>query len=286
MTQNIQSKYIGCCIDSIVETSKHMVIASYDYEKDQRKGNIFFLDKNTKESVKTYDTTGTLHIFSKYDMIYCANNQNITIYDENILLKRIETESMNTYIYCGTFIYVTDISGCISIFDYSLNILNKIKISDDTLWVVKEFEDRIFVGSEDGCAFVIDIKTYDLKPIGTKRSGIIDFLKIDNNILISSYDDNVEIYDFKNQSHIKKIENVGSCWKMIYSDNLIFAACMYDGLKIFNREFKLVKSIKTDTICYGLCISKSEVYWSCFYGKSIFWCDLFDIKESLKIEII
>ena len=103
--------------------------------------------------------------------------------------------------------------------------------------------------------------------------GILDFIETDNKLIVSSYDGNLEIFEFETFLPIKEIKKIGSCWKMVSKGQKIFCACMYDGLKVLDLGFNILEVIPTKTICYGLCLAFDRVYWSCFYSKLILYSD-------------
>lgn len=268
----MKSKNLKTCVDSIVVTNNNIVLGSYDHENGKREGRILFLDKNTKDIVYEHSTSGTLSLFARENTIFAANASDVAIYKDNVLVKKIETESLNTSIFVSDFIYVTDISGNLSIYDENLNLIKLIKISTEPLWIVKEIEKHIFVGSEDGMAYCYFGE--NVKIIGKKRLGILDFVKINKHLYISSYDDCIEVYEFSTFEFIKRIDKIGSAWKIIHKNSLLYCSCIYDGVKIFDCDFNLIKSFPTKTICYGICLSEKELIWASFYEQCLFWNDI------------
>lgn len=344
-------------VDIILETDEHIVLGCYKYG-EERTGKIMFLNKDTKYLEYEYTTSGTLCIatnsrysntdtkysnlnsadinnniedvlneaISNIGTLYCANSTSISIYSKHGCLKEVKTDYLNTYIYCGTYVYVSNTNGEVVIYDYKLNHIRTVKVSKDTVWVVKEIDitkninsaklnneinytniltkitegnistvlnaqslnainkgnenfslEQVYllIGDEEGWAHRYNIYTEEIVKIGKRREGIIDFLCIGDYVYISSYGGNVEIYNKYNLELQNLFNGVGSLWKMIIIDNLIYCASMYDGLNIFNKEFDIIDKIETQSICYGLCIIKKtsgvEIYWSSFYENCIYY---------------
>ena len=137
-------KYLDHCIDSIINTSDHIIVGAYDYN-NTRSGMVAFLDQY-HNVIKEFETSGTLNIFERNGIIYAANNKNISTYNINENLKKVDTEAMNTYIYCGSKLFVSDTSRFICIYYYDLTLQEKIKFSADSIRVVKEIKGLVFVG--------------------------------------------------------------------------------------------------------------------------------------------
>ena len=73
---------------------------------------------------------------------------------------------------------------------------------------------------------VYDLRNDILKKFGSKRSGIIDFLEMNDLIFVSSYDQNIEVFEIESLEKIRKILNVGAFWKMINKNNMIYCSCL------------------------------------------------------------
>lgn len=258
-------------VDCIFESYKYIVACCYLHEDTNRSGIVYFIEKNTFKIVDSIATTGTLQGCCDGDRIYLANVNNVSLFHENQPIKTYNTDSFNTYIYMQDDIYVSDISGNIRIFDRELNQISLINGSSEPIWVVKRHMDRIYFGDEAGFSYYFHCDTNQIKQIGKQREGIIDIIFRNGEVLFSSYDGNIECYDIETLSLTRKIENIGALWKMIEYKDMIIASSIYDGLMIFDSEFKEIDQIKTETICYGICCINDVVLWAPFYSNKILW---------------
>lgn len=262
-------------VDIIVETERHIVAGSYRYD-GARSGKIQYLDKRTKEIVHEHATTGTLCACVHNGLVYCANAHSISILREDGIAKEIRTEAINTYIDCGTHVAVADTGGRVSLFSHDLELVRSLGISGDTVWVAKEIRDRLYIGTEEGLAYEYSFGTDQLVQIGARRTGILDFIEIGGRLCVSSYDGNVELYEFGTLRRCGVFQNVGSLWKMVCHGTKIHCSCVYDGYRVFDTDFNLLATVPTDSICYALCIAGGEVLWSSFYDNCIFYRGLDD----------
>lgn len=278
LTPMVLSRNMNSCVDCIIQAEDTIVVATYDYSEN-KSGKIIFLDEN-KELLKEYFTKGTLCLSYSQKKLYTAESDRVAVYNRNELLKVIHTDSLNTYIFCGKMIYSTDTSGCLMICNYDLELIKRVKISDDPLWVVKEFANLLLLGCENGTVYTYNRLDGEINQIGSKRLGILDFLIVDQKLLISSYDDKIEVYDSNTLLLLRTMKNTGSAWKMAYDKGFIYCACIYDGLRIFDSDLNILKTIKTNSICYGLCITEQELLWSSFYDHMLFWSKREDILVS------
>jgi len=306
-------------VDAIAETDSHVVVGTYKHSNCMRKGSVEFLEKESLGAEVSYLTNGTLSLSVKDNRVFCACEKELLICNHQKMMKRVKTPSMNTYVHCGSYVFVTEIFGNLKIFTYELELIETVKISNDALWVVKEHNGLLYIGGEDGYAYVCDFESRlknkktgseesqcanvlsdhmissedcttdnascnsSLNNSGTdacirkinkkRRDGIIDFLFADNKVYVSSYDDNVIEYDEGTLEELGTHEKIGSCWKMIEDGDLIYAACMYEGLKVFSRDFKELACVKTNSICYGLCVEKNRLLYSSFYDDDVYVAD-------------
>lgn len=263
---------LQCPIDCIFETNKYIVACGYLHTDANRSGMVYFIDKTTYKVLDSVETTGTLHGCCCGDRIYLANVDNVSLFHENHLIKICDTGSFNTYVCVHDgVVYVSDISGNIRVLDTELNQISIIKGSSRPIWILKRYMDRLYFGDEAGFTYYYDCRTSQIQQLGKQREGIIDMIFRNNEVFISSYDGNIEVYGLETSFMTRKIENVGALWKMIEYDGRIVASSIYDGLKIFDSEFNQITQIKTETICYGVYCVNDVVLWAPFYSNIILW---------------
>lgn len=261
-------------IDCIIESQKFFVCCGYQYLNNERGGCLYFLDKNNFKIIDSVATTGTLHAFFKENKIFVANSRDISIFEENNLLIKYPTHSINTYVFVDDYIYVADEKGCITVFDFNLTVIKTISITKEPVWIVKSSENYLYFGNEAGECFRYSIQSDSFCRIGKKRLGIIDIVIDSDSLFISSYDDNVEVFDRHTLELKKKSAKLGSLWKILKHGNFFICSAIYEGLKIFNSEFELIKQIPVKTICYAIHLSDNRIIWADFYNKKIMWIDL------------
>lgn len=260
-------------IDCILETDNFIVLCGYLYLNTNRSGCLYFQDKTTFEIIHMVETSGTLHACYKNSKLYLANSSDISIYKENVLITKKTTKSFNTYVCVDKYIYVADESGSITVYDDNLDQIDIISISKEPIWVAKVYENFLYFGNEMGFCYRFELETGKYETIGDKRLGIIDILVDSNNLIISSYDDNIEIFDKETLQIRRKILKTGSLWKILKLDDFFVCSSIYDGVKLFSKDFETLQQIKPSTICYGIHLIKNKLLWADFYDKKLLWAE-------------
>lgn len=275
----INSLDLDISIDYLVLTEKYLVACGYAIKDSNRFGELYFLDINTFSVVHRTNTTGTLQAFFKNGILYTANSKDVTAFKDFKEIFKFNTEnSINTCIFVENDVYVGDINGNITIYDINLNKKEVLKITTDPIWTVKLFNNNIYAGDEAGHSYFYNLVNKNIVKIDVPRLGILDIFIHDQNLYISSYDENLMVYEPDNHTFIKKFDKIGTIWKTIKNDKFIACSCIYEGVKIFDLDFNLIKHIKTDTICYGICFVGSRFVWSPFYNNRIEWIDMNNIE--------
>lgn len=259
-------------VDCIVDAGEDIVLCTYNYCDGKREGSIEFINKKTKKIVSVFKTTGTLFAAYKNTQLYTANCDSVSIYDVNKIIKTVGMKAICTYVeVTQDIVVITDVAGCLTLFDLELNVIRSVKISDDSLWICKFIRGNLWIGSEEGWAYIYDLKNRTVMKFGEKRSGIINFHERDDKLYVASYDDNIEVFDINTLKFVETIKKTGSIWNIQERNNKLYCACMYDGLRVFNENWELVESFPTKSICYGLCIDEEYIYWSSFYESCVFY---------------
>jgi len=261
-------------VDCILESDRGIILCSYSCEDGVRKGKIEHIDVVTMNVIEEISTSGTLDAFYHSGILYAANSQDITAYKDFKPLNKIETNALNTFVSHGDNVYVSNILGEISIFDFDLCLITKIHVSKEPIWIVRQYKNYLFFGDESGVCYRYDLDRKEHIVIGDKRKGIIEIFFNENTLLVGSYDNNLEIYDIDSLKLLETKKNVGSLWRIRKYLGFFICACIYDGLKIFDKNFSLLYSYKTDSLCYGLCLKSNFVFFSSFYEKKIFWFEI------------
>lgn len=269
---------LGMPVDTLVDTETHVIAGCYHYDHGQRTGKIVFINKESLSITAEIETAGTLSLAIAHGLLYAANSDGLTVYDRGTLVRELRTDFINTHVTYGTRLIVTDTGGWMSLYDADLQLVERVRISSDALWAAREIAGRIFIGSEEGWAYVYDTTdhTADRSAVrfGSRRSGILDFLLLDDRLLVSSYDGNLECFDLDSLEYRERIEGVGALWKIIREGDAIYAACVYDGVRIFDPDFRLLKHIPTESICYALLLDGPRIFWSSFYENCLFCANI------------
>lgn len=266
-------------VDIIIHFNQNIIFGCYYYDAilNNRIGKIIIFNPQTNSIIKEIKTTGTLFLYTDNKFIYAANSNNIEIFDQyfNSIFKII-TNGINTYIdIYENILVISNICGELQF----LNLINKsiktIQVSKDPIWVIKIKDNIVYYGTEGGTFGSYNITNDSSIIICNNRLGIIDILIIDNYIYVSSYDNNIHIYDINKNNIVlfKTISNVGQLWKIIhyiYHEKQYFiCADIHEGLKIFDTNFQLLNFFPTKSLCYGLCIYNNYLYYSSFYENIV-----------------
>ncbi|KAM0681536.1 hypothetical protein GINT2_000049 [Glugoides intestinalis] len=263
-------------IDFILETKEGIVACGYKHVSTGRTGALYLLSKDKLEIIRMVRTSGTLQAFYKNDKIYTANVSDITVFSEKldiISIKQIPTFSTCIFV-ASDEVYVGDTNGNIYIFDDNLNIKSMLKLTKEPIWVIKCFENILYLGDESGVYIKYDLEEHIIKQQGKRKEGIIDIFLYNKILWISSYDENLIGYDEKTFEELKYIDKTGTLWRSFEKNEKIISSCIYDGVKIFDNEFNLIHHIETESICYAICSTTDKLIWAPFYSNSILWCDI------------
>ena len=103
-------------------------------------------------------------------------------------------------------------------------------------------------------------------------------------MLVSSYDENLLVYEPSSQEMLEKYQKVGNLWRIIQKDEHIISSCIYDGVRIFDLNYNLQKNIKTESICYAICLMDTKLVWAPFYSNCIEWID-FDGSADILLQL-
>lgn len=262
---------LGTPIDCLVETDRHLVACGYVHKENTRHGGVYFLDKQTLELLSFKQTTGTLQACYSNGILYTANVSEITAFSGLNEVSKCTTTTLNTCIAADGDVYVGDIGGNVKILDAQLGLKADIHITDNPLWVVKVADGQLYLGDEGGCVFIYNLEDGSVSRIEDGRLGIIDIAVDRETLSVSSYDEDVVIYDKGSLVEIKRHKKVGTLWKMIQRDTCIVSSCIYQGIRIFDLDFRLLKSIDTESICYGICCLGEKLVWAPYYNSRIEW---------------
>ena len=271
--------YLTSSVDVIIRFNQNIIFGCYYYDAvlDDRMGKIIVFDPETNNIIKEIITTGTLSLYTDNKFIYAANSNNIEIFDQNFnSIFKIITNAINTYmdIYENILI-ISNIHGEFQFLNLINKSMNTIQVSKDPIWIIKIKDDIIYYGTEGGIFGSYSITNNTSTTICNTRLGIIDILIIDNYIYVSSYDNNIQIYNINENNIIlfKTIPNVGQLWKIIYytyqEKQYFICADIHEGLKIFDINFQLLSFFPTKSLFYGLCIYNNYLYYSSFYENMV-----------------
>lgn len=258
-------------VDFLLETDNHIVACAYQFKENERSGALYFLNKETLELVSKGETSGTLQAFYKDGILYTANASNVSAFKETKELHRYNTEALNTCIFVEDFVYIGNVNGNIIIFNRELEKLSVLHLLENPIWVLKVHCGIAYIGDEAGTVLAYNLTDKSIHVIDKRAMGIIDIFIINGTIAVASYDEDLVIHDLNTFKVVKKHLKIGTLWKIIQKGNFIFASCIYQGLKIFDLQFNLLKAVLTESICYAVCCTDRQLIWAPYYSCYIEW---------------
>ncbi|EJW03778.1 hypothetical protein EDEG_01934 [Edhazardia aedis USNM 41457] len=254
---------------------------------------------------KITETTGTFKVIEHEGKVFVAGCHEILIIKERTLVKRVCTEFLNTSISAhGNRIIVGHDNGKITLTDLNFNNFQSFEFCNHLVWSVYIYENRIYCGCDCGRFNVFEFKIenrhnfYELNEnekqlsvsfinnyiaaegidlikmnniYSQKRaSGITSIIHHKNNIYVSGYDKRIIIYDINNLSCKNELELDSGIWDILIYEDLILAACTYDGFKVLNHTKNILYENKNVELIYTMLKHGNIIIYIDFYGKSIF----------------
>lgn len=248
-------------ISSIILDNDKTIYSTYNYENNIRTGGIFI------ENNLFMETSGTFQIAKFHNSLFAANSKDIVIFKDSII--KLETSHMNTCFHSDDYIYVGQSNGLVTIYDYFLNKQSIINIcGGHIIWCVQKLRNYLLCGCDCGNFIIYDTLNNTNQCI-KRKSGITCIFIQNEKIYVGGYDSFVVEYDFCFKE-IKR-NNVGNVWRIVsMDDNKLALACMYDGVKIVNIDFKVIEEYATKSIAYGLDFNNNVLVFSDFYEKCFY----------------
>lgn len=244
-------------VSSIIFSNDDIIFGTYHLENEMKTGQIY------KNNHLICETSGTFQIIETGNSIYSVNNKDIMKISEKVL--KIDTDNINTSIYNDVNIFISQSGGSILILDQNFNIQKNIKLcSDHIIWIVKKYDDFLLAGCDCGNFIIYNLKN-ETKKIIKRNSGVISIHKKNNYFLVGSYDGFLNIYnnDFE---EVNKLP-LGNVWRIIDIEDNLGLACMYDGVKLIDQNYEIIKTFETKNIAYGIDYDKNRLVFSDFYEK-------------------
>lgn len=260
---NINSQICTICIyNDLIYTG------SYKIHDNIRSGNIEIYNFDLK-LLNFANTSGTFDLKVFNDFLYVASSEYVMKFNLKLeLIVQYKTSYLNTFIHINNKIYVSTSIGAIDAYDYNLNKLFTIQISNDILWSIIIHENLLYCGGEDAILYCINLENNNILKKITFENGITS-LFIDNGLIVGSYGEYVYKFDFNLENHIKYFIGCG-IWRIIKYNSNYFISCMYEGVKIFSNCFDLVYEYKVGDLIYGIDICDNGFFFAQFYKKSFF----------------
>lgn len=261
--------YFDTCVDSIVKYKEYIVMGGYDYDNTERKGKLIFMDEISEEIVNEIETTGIFLLKVFNELLYVVNIKKLQIYNNFELIKQLEfTKNIFYTEVCEKYIFVASQIGEIDVFDRNdYTFVHKIHENIESIWMMKVINSHLYFGNEFGELFCTDLETWETTKMHRYDTGIICIKHINDNVLATTYDGDVVVFQNYFLAKTWKTTNI---WRLEEFKDFYVCATMYDGLTIFDKDFNIIKQIETDSICYGLCLVGNVVYYSSFYTKTVY----------------
>lgn len=260
-------------VDVIISLNEYFFLGSYDLKDGEKKGSIrkLRLSNLDLQDTSSVMTSGTFDLKARGSNILSANTKDITIYDKDLkVIKYIPTDTYNTFISQNdSLICISDGDGYVTFYDENFDIISKLKISKDILWVVEVHGDYVYCGGEDGVLYIIDLKTYSLQNTLLIGCGITSLYFENDFFLLGSYDEN--IYKISYDLEIKQTTKVGGgVWRIRKKEENHVVSCMYDGVKILNGELQVLKTYEKVPLIYSLALYNDFIIFNSFYEKKLY----------------
>jgi WD40 repeat protein len=268
---NMRSFQVGYPVDSLILDST-VIAGSYSCDGEARVGAISVLDTVTGDVLFSRETSGTFNIQKYGNAIFSANASNVAMMSVDGLdvLKDYETNSMNTDLAVAiNSLSAATTCGSVRVFDLLLNIIDEHKVSQEMLWSISCYGNVLYTGGDDKQVYEWDLRSKTHRCV-VKKSDVVTMVKIwDNLLYVGSYDKGIEVYDTRNYQQLCK-RDLGGAWRMGVDGEAIFVACIHDGVKVFDREWNLVESFRTESIVYAVDMHEGVLAFSSFYERKIF----------------
>ncbi|OQS54332.1 hypothetical protein EHP00_1037 [Ecytonucleospora hepatopenaei] len=294
---------VDTCVDAIVCYKEYIVLGGYDYENNQRRGKLIFLNSKNYEKIYEAITEGTFDLKVEGEYLFALNSKSLLIYQDLEERLKIHFESffkeecnaLALYLEIDEiFCYVSFINGKI-LFLYKNKIIEKVQNNAEStnmnkneilkhvfsegnncffvksyekqpIWYMKSTGKELFYGDESGNLFSINLKDFKNYKIHMFLSGVIN------------------IFFKKPEEKMKNNEN----------DDFILCCTTYDGdVAFFNRNnknlFQIEHTLKTKGIWR---MQRTKVndrnisICSAIYDGLVIMSDTFRVLVQYKVESI
>lgn len=276
----MRSFQVGCPVDSLILDSV-LITGSYSYGAEARRGAVSLIDTAMGDVLCSRETSGTFNIQKHGNIVFSANADDIAMMslDGLDVLRCYKTDSMNTDLaVSANSLSTTTTCGSVRVFDLLLNPLDEHKVSREVLWSVSCHDGVLYAGGDDKRVYEWDFRCATHRCIVTRKDVVTMVVVRDNLLYLGSYDKGIAVYDRRNHQMLCT-KDVGGAWRMGVDGEAIFVACIYDGVKVFDREWNLVERFRTDSIVYAVDMRGGVLAFSSFYDQKLFLaqisCSLF-----------
>lgn len=259
-------------MDCLCCTSSALVAGGYLFNEGVRSGKICFYSLESMGIEGEFTTSGTLDIKINEQTLYSANSSDVSaIHLGSESTTKIATAHINTYVEVyGNGVFVSDVGGRINVYDREMTSAKVIKAGNAPIWVLKASDKELTCGSEDGILRFMDIRTFSEHHRVKRTSGITSIYECLEYLYVGSYDECIEIIDKRKYEIIKKVRVGGGIWRICKEGEMFYLSCMYEGLKICDRDLNVIEKFPTNSIAYGLTVKDSKVFFTSFYDKKIY----------------
>ncbi|CAD25560.1 hypothetical protein [Encephalitozoon cuniculi GB-M1] len=259
-------------IDCLCHTPSVLAAGGYLFDEGVRSGKIHLYSLESMKMLEEFETSGTLDIKIRGQILYSANSGDVSAVHLNGLSSvKINTVDINTYIeLVGDKVFVSDVRGRISVYGTEMVLLKTVEVAEAPIWVLKASDKELMYGSEDGSLSFMDIRTWSEHHKMKRASGVTSIYESDEYVYVGAYDECIEVVDKRMYKPVKKAKIGGGVWRICRAKEIFYLSCMYEGVKICDSELKVLKRFPTDSIAYGLTVTSDRVFFASFYDKKIY----------------
>lgn len=101
-----------------------------------------------------------------------------------------------------------------------------------------------------------------------RNSGITSIYSKDGIILVGAYDGKLIEYDKVYKQ--KQEHDLGNVWRIVQIEDNLGLSCMYDGVKIIDTNYNIIKTYETKSIAYAIDYNQDRLVFSDYYEMTYY----------------
>jgi diphthine methyl ester acylhydrolase len=264
-------------IDSLASSNEFLIAGGYQIEEGVRSGKVSFYGRGDSINHEL-ETSGTLDVEVSSGCVYLANSEDVGVVElqSKTHIQRT-TESINTYVSAGSdFIAISSLDGSIYLYGKELELMEKMTVSVNPVWVTEVYEGQIVSGCEGGSLSFSDARTGRIHRVLQRGCGVTSIHAMNEYLYVGSYDECIEVIDRRTHKVVSRACIGGGVWRILSIGGCFYVACMYEGLKVFSEDFKILRRYYTASIVYAVAVHGCELAFASFYDQKLYITDISD----------